>query len=263
LVLVASDAAAEAKQDQQCIDDAKFENSGGQGLVDDQENNAPSPSPHMLEDDETIAWADNDIRPNSRHSSRLHTTFMAPGLADIAEHQSLHAHNYSSIQQPKFFSQENGVPELHRSISSPNPLSIANSNVQPNYFPHQQPPPSRNNPNYPRPRPLNLARSNSRSSLGPDMSMISPASGTEYKPLMIGSAEEVSTFLETRFRQLQQLCCKIVAKAWIKVIEPKKQTRYPYNRGEDSKPEWWPGDVRHKEPDHLMKPGNFLFTFCL
>ena len=93
--------------------------------------------------------------------------------------------------------------------------------------------------------------------------MISPASGTEYKPLMIGSAEEVSTFLETRFRQLQQLCCKVVAKAWIKVIEPKKQTRYPYNRGEESKPEWWPGDVRHKEPDHLMKPGTFPLMFRL
>ena len=98
----------------------------------------------MLEHDETIAWADNDIRPDSRHSnhsSRLHTPFMAPGLADIAEHQPLQPHNYSSIPQSKFLSQPNGVSELRRSISSPNPLSIANSNVQSSYFPHQQPPP--------------------------------------------------------------------------------------------------------------------------
>lgn len=211
----------------------------------------------MLQHDETITWADNDIRPDSKHSShssRLHTPFMAPGLADIAEHQSLLPPNYTSVSQFKFLSQPNGISELRRSVSSPNPLSIANSNVQSSYFPHQPPPP-RSNPNYTRPRPLNLSRSNSRNSLGPDMPMFSPASGTEYKPLTIGSAEEVTTFLETRFRQLQQLCCKIVAKAWIKVIEPKKQTRYPYNRGEESKPEWWPGDVRHKEPDHLMKPG--------
>jgi hypothetical protein len=264
LVLVASDAAAEQKQDQQCIDEGGT--SFQSGLVDDQENNAPSPSPDMLEDDETITWADNDIRPDSRHSnsshgSRLHNSFMQPGLADIVEHQPLQQqqqqqqHPYS-MAQGKFLT-ANGIPELRRSLSSPNPLSIANPNTQPNYFPHQHPqPPTRNNPNYPRPRPLNLSRTNSRSSLaGPDQPMFSPASGAEYKPLTIGNPAEVTIFLETRFRQLQQLCCKIVAKAWIKVIEPKKQTKFAYNKGEESKPEWWPDDVRHKEPDHLMKPG--------
>jgi len=259
-------AASEAKQgEDQCVEDAA---SGQAGFVDvdDQENNAPSPSPDMLEDDDTIVWGDNDIRPDSRHSShssthtRLHTPFMAHGLADIAEHQPLHQQtNYASISHRDYLAaQPNGVPELPRTTSSPNPLSIANSNIQPNnYFPHHQPPPpGRNNPNYPRPRPLNLTRTNSRSSLGPEVSVVSPAViGTDFKPLMIGNADEVTTFLETRFRQLQQLCCKIVAKQWIKVIEPKKQTRYPYNRGEESKPEWWPADVRHKEPDHLMKPG--------
>jgi hypothetical protein len=265
LVLVASDAAAEAKQDQQgVVGEGGFDHSTGQGLdVDDQENNAPSPSPDMLEDDDTITWAENEIRPDSRHSnssggSRLHTSFMQPALADIAEHHPLQQQqqNYQSIPQQKFMPQHNPVPELRRSISSPNPLSIASSNVQPPYFPQQQPQqPSRNNPNHPRPRPLNLSRSNSRASLGPDGAMFSPASGAEYKPLLISNVNDVTFFLETRFRQLQQLCCKIVAKAWIKVIEPKKQTRYPYNRGEESKPDWWPDDVRHKEPDHLMKPG--------
>lgn len=63
-----------------------------------------------------------------------------------------------------------------------------------------------------------------------------------------------TAFLELRFGQLQQGVCKTVAKAWIKIIEPKKQTRCPYNKGEAGKPEWWPAGVRHKEPDHLMKP---------
>lgn len=80
------------------------------------------------------------------------------------------------------------------------------------------------------------------------------SSNPEYKALTIGNHDEVTAFLATRFRQLQQHVCKIVAKAWIKVIEPKKQSRYPYNKGEHSKPTWWPDDVRHKEPDHLMKP---------
>lgn len=63
-----------------------------------------------------------------------------------------------------------------------------------------------------------------------------------------------TAFLELRFSQLQQGMCKTVAKAWIKIIEPKKQTRCPYNKGEEGKPDWWPEGVRHKEPDHLMKP---------
>ncbi|PKI85061.1 hypothetical protein MVES1_001056 [Malassezia vespertilionis] len=62
-----------------------------------------------------------------------------------------------------------------------------------------------------------------------------------------------TTFMELRFDQLQQNMCKMIAKEWIKVIEPKKQTRCPYNKGETGKPAWWPEHVRHKEPDHLMK----------
>lgn len=77
----------------------------------------------------------------------------------------------------------------------------------------------------------------------------------EYKGLDITNEDEVNTFFETRLRQMQQLVCKVVAKCWIKVIEPKKQSNFPYNRGEESKPSWWPANARHKEPDHLMKPG--------
>ncbi|KAI5790183.1 hypothetical protein EDC01DRAFT_616572 [Geopyxis carbonaria] len=76
----------------------------------------------------------------------------------------------------------------------------------------------------------------------------------EYKPLHIYDNDAVTTFYMTRLRQMQQLMCKVVSKAWIKVIEPKKQSNFPYNRGDESKPSWWPREVRHKEPDHLMKP---------
>jgi hypothetical protein len=31
--------------------------------------------------------------------------------------------------------------------------------------------------------------------------------------------------------------------------------KHPYNQGEESKPDWWPPGVIHKEPDHLRKPG--------
>lgn len=64
---------------------------------------------------------------------------------------------------------------------------------------------------------------------------------------------DVDEYYTTRFSALQQATCKLVVKAWIKVIEPKKQMKFPYNKGEDLKPAWWPEGVRHREPDHLSK----------
>lgn len=58
-----------------------------------------------------------------------------------------------------------------------------------------------------------------------------------------------------RFESLQQETCRLVVKNWIKVIEPKKQSKFPYNRGDDCRPGWWPENIRHREPDHLQKPG--------
>ncbi|OAV95696.1 hypothetical protein PTTG_26558 [Puccinia triticina 1-1 BBBD Race 1] len=76
----------------------------------------------------------------------------------------------------------------------------------------------------------------------------SPTTVSFSSPLSIAS------FLENKFRQLQQSTCKLVCKAWIKVVEPKKQRKFPYRSGETSKPEWWPRGVVHREPDHLLKP---------
>lgn len=108
-------------------------------------------------------------------------------------------------------------------------------------------PMSRKKKTVPRPEPVRTG-----SSSGSD-DYIPP--GSEFHPLTIGDEDAVTTFYMTRLRQMQQLMCKVVAKAWIKVIEPKKQSNFPYNRGNESKPAWWPENVRHKEPDHLMKPG--------
>ncbi|KAK9370180.1 hypothetical protein V1509DRAFT_329057 [Lipomyces kononenkoae] len=86
---------------------------------------------------------------------------------------------------------------------------------------------------------------------------------TKYYPLVISDRQAVTGFLEAKFRQLQQLACKIVAKAWIKVIEPKKQSNHPYNKGEEFKPDWWPSEARHKEPDHLMKPERLVLLVSM
>ncbi|GAA5826251.1 hypothetical protein JCM3770_000629 [Rhodotorula araucariae] len=63
--------------------------------------------------------------------------------------------------------------------------------------------------------------------------------------------------LEAWYRErISDLCYKVdklVCKRWIKAVEPHKQTRYPYQKGDDHKPGWWPREIRHKEPDHLNK----------
>ena len=94
------------------------------------------------------------------------------------------------------------------------------------------------------------------------MTKSQPVSPSNMQCVTVGNTDEVTKFLESRIRLLQQLVCKIVAKTWIKVLEPRKQTRYPYNKGEESKPDWWPALVRHKEPDHLMKQGEELLHEC-
>ncbi|KAJ9481677.1 hypothetical protein VN97_g11790, partial [Penicillium thymicola] len=89
----------------------------------------------------------------------------------------------------------------------------------------------------------------------------------EMVPLRIGDTEKVIAYYEDALKKhFQQLNCRMVAKAFIKFIEPRKQVRHPYNGGkppgsdpgttgdpENTKPEWWPPGVMHKEPDHLRK----------
>ncbi|KAJ5449483.1 uncharacterized protein N7458_005932 [Penicillium daleae] len=69
------------------------------------------------------------------------------------------------------------------------------------------------------------------------------------------------------FNNLQQTSCRILAKAYIKLVEPRKQVNYPYNGRkfvagtlkqldpDMTKPPWWPLGVIHREPGHLPKVG--------
>ncbi|KAL5347677.1 hypothetical protein ACLOAV_007086 [Pseudogymnoascus australis] len=59
-------------------------------------------------------------------------------------------------------------------------------------------------------------------------------------------------------KDIQQNGCKVIGKAWVKLLEPKKQSTYPYTKGAQKRPPWWPAvtgrnNIRHKEPDHLHK----------
>lgn len=106
------------------------------------------------------------------------------------------------------------------------------------------------------PRPLAHIRTPSHATVAP--------TGTPYTPSIQTRSitiryRDLIDWYANRFDSLQQATCKLVVKAWIKVIEPKKQSKFPYNRGEDCRPDWWPEHIRHREPDHLQKPGEYNF----
>jgi hypothetical protein len=96
--------------------------------------------------------------------------------------------------------------------------------------------------------------------------------------LKIADENAVMAYYKQILADGQQTLCKKLAKWWIRAINPNKQTNYPYAKGSEKKPPWWPltppknavgvaskgtaenGLVRHKEPDHLAKPGNIPST---
>jgi len=89
------------------------------------------------------------------------------------------------------------------------------------------------------------------------------------RSIKLGESQELLEFYESRFKSCQQSACKIIAKAWVKTIAPKKQTNNPYTGKDGTAPSWWPkpwgpgesDKVRHKEPDHLYKKGAFKGVF--
>ncbi|KAI1116080.1 hypothetical protein F5Y14DRAFT_85559 [Nemania sp. NC0429] len=101
---------------------------------------------------------------------------------------------------------------------------------------------------------------------------MSMASNMSRKAIKVGDSEAIYAFYDYTFRRCQQLACKLIGKAWIKAILPKKQASNPYTEGDKTRPDWWPetycniGDrkpiyLRHKEPDHLIM-GERIYLLC-
>jgi predicted DNA-binding protein (UPF0251 family) len=92
-------------------------------------------------------------------------------------------------------------------------------------------------------------------------------SSNQNVPISVKEADVLRLYYEKIFQNLQQTNCRVIAKAYIKVVEPRKQVNYPYNGRktvdgrvqqldpEATKPPWWPIGVCHREPDHLPKVG--------
>lgn len=102
--------------------------------------------------------------------------------------------------------------------------------------------------------------------------------GAETEMRQIRICDVGHDYYEVAFRSINQLCCKDINKAWIRICHPRKQTSHPYNggktnterslkdhdyKGHYTMPDYWPSDdgwkeswgCRHKEPDHVKKPG--------
>ncbi|KAI9887684.1 MAG: hypothetical protein M1823_000548 [Watsoniomyces obsoletus] len=93
-----------------------------------------------------------------------------------------------------------------------------------------------------------------KSELDSEPEDVEVSAGPSYVQLTISDEKAVTELYRSRFMQLQQLGCKAVAKAWIKRIHPRKQTRNPYRGQNERAPDWWPlATTRHTEPDHLLK----------
>ncbi|KAH7119258.1 hypothetical protein EDB81DRAFT_914827 [Dactylonectria macrodidyma] len=58
--------------------------------------------------------------------------------------------------------------------------------------------------------------------------------------IQIGIKKDVGDFYDLRLKSCQQSACKVLAKAWIKAVAPKKQSTHPYTGSDEKAPDWWP-----------------------
>ncbi len=110
----------------------------------------------------------------------------------------------------------------------------------------------------------------------------------QFDTVTAGDVAALADYYSRGVCQVGQLIMRKVLKCWVKVKQPKKQSTYPYNGrksredqalekkkygkvdpnpGQLTAPPWWPNQdgwptngCRHKEPDHLKKPGKPLHT---
>ncbi|KAJ6157924.1 hypothetical protein N7470_005516 [Penicillium chermesinum] len=98
---------------------------------------------------------------------------------------------------------------------------------------------------------------------------------TERAQISVRDQAFLWKYYETAFKKLQQINCRIIAKVYIKLVEPRKQVNYPYNGRRlvngrtqqldpsETRPPWWPPGVSHKEPDHLPKDERIILLIHL
>ncbi|KAJ5544176.1 hypothetical protein N7494_005455 [Penicillium frequentans] len=95
----------------------------------------------------------------------------------------------------------------------------------------------------------------------------SPSALRRRSMLRIDNSGMLKLFYLQAFENIQQIHCRTIAKVYVKLLEPRKMVKFPYNGKrningrreildpESTKPSWWPECIHHREPDHLLKKG--------
>ena len=111
--------------------------------------------------------------------------------------------------------------------------------------------------------------------------------GIMLEAIRIDDDTKIWDIIDTRLKLMKQDACRKIAKDWIRDIEPRKQSKYPYNggtsrqhsmrlygdknAGEFTTPPWWCSTqgweegigCRHREPDHQKKAGKAVLSSVL
>ncbi|KAJ5998482.1 hypothetical protein N7451_006292 [Penicillium sp. IBT 35674x] len=97
------------------------------------------------------------------------------------------------------------------------------------------------------------------------MAISKASSQSTRTTISVDNADLLRLYYEEGLGKFHQTNCRALAKSYIKLIEPHKRTKYPYNGrvvvsgkllqldSEATKPPWWPSGVTHREPDRLTK----------
>ncbi|KAK4184617.1 hypothetical protein QBC35DRAFT_47238 [Podospora australis] len=75
---------------------------------------------------------------------------------------------------------------------------------------------------------------------------------------LICQKEAVTRFLQERLFVLGLQNCSRIARVIINTMVPKKSSSNPYMGGEPTRPEWWPQDMSHLDPQRMRLPDTII-----
>ncbi|KAJ5144481.1 hypothetical protein N7526_001989 [Penicillium atrosanguineum] len=81
----------------------------------------------------------------------------------------------------------------------------------------------------------------------------SPTPPPSRTSLQVDDIDLLQQWYKEAFMNLKQDNCRLIAKLYMEFVEPRQHKSSPY--AGKVQPTWWPADVKHLGPDHLLKEG--------
>lgn len=75
----------------------------------------------------------------------------------------------------------------------------------------------------------------------------------DTKLIRVSDRKAIERYWRDGFKCIGNGVLAIIAEKWIIDVEPKKQSKYPYNGDPECKPPWWPKKLEHQGPQHMGK----------